>query len=90
MASNNRTARAQADTAKHAQRAESTPTISRLSTLRDLEAYIAFYVSSAPRAGYAKLVPYTDVNMYFKTKLGPAHTMMFNDAMVMGRTSTMT
>jgi hypothetical protein len=71
-------------------RPKSTPTISRLSTLRDLEGYSAGYVSSAPSDGYAKLLPHTDVNLYFKTKLGPAHTMMFNDAMVMGRTSTMT
>jgi hypothetical protein len=66
MASNKRTAKAQADTANRARRPKSTPTIRRLKTLRALEEFIAAYVSTtAPSDGYAKLLPHTDVDLYF-------------------------
>jgi hypothetical protein len=91
MAFNKGTAKAQAATAKRARRPKSTPTIKRLHTFRALEKFIAVNVRSAPSNGFAKLLPHKDENnLYFNIELSEEHTKMFNDAMVMGRTNTMT
>jgi hypothetical protein len=62
--------------------------VSRLETLKHLEEFITSYVKTAPAKDFERLLP--DAELYCKTKLGPCHTDMFNNSMVMGRTSTMT